>query len=40
MAFAVFEYRASSERGAGGARAHLDLVGAGTLLSVLIYVVF
>ena len=39
MAFAAFEYRALRGRGSGGARAHLVLVGAGTLASVLIYVV-
>ena len=39
MAFAVFEYRAQRGRGTGGARTHLNLVGAGTLVSVLIYVV-
>lgn len=38
MAFAALEYRASRERGSG-ARTHLALVGAGTLVSVLIYVV-
>ena len=40
MAFAALEYRASRERGTGGAPTHLTLVGAGTLVSVLIYVVF
>ena len=40
MAFAALEYRASRERGTGGASTHLTLVGAGTLVSVLIYVVF
>ena len=39
MAFAAFEYRALRGRGAGGAWTHLGLVGAGTLVSVLIYVV-
>ena len=39
MAFAAFEYRALRWRGAGGAWTHLGLVGAGTLVSVLIYVV-
>ena len=39
MAFAAFEYRALRGRGAGGAWSHLGLVGAGTLVSVLIYVV-
>lgn len=37
MAFAAFEYRALTKRGAGGARTHLALVGAGTLASALIY---
>jgi DMSO/TMAO reductase YedYZ heme-binding membrane subunit len=37
--FAAFEYRALRARGAGGAGTHLGLVGAGTLVSVLIYVV-
>ena len=36
---AAFEYRALRGRGKGGAWTHLDLVGAGTLVSVLIYVV-
>ena len=40
MAFAALEYRASRERGTGRAPTHLTLVGAGTLVSVLIYVVF
>jgi DMSO/TMAO reductase YedYZ heme-binding membrane subunit len=39
MAFAAFEYRALRARGAGGAWTHLGLVGAGTLVSVLIYAV-
>ncbi len=39
MAFAAFEYRALRGRGAGGARTHLALVGAGTLASALIYAV-
>ena len=39
MAFAAFEYRALRARGAGGAGAHLGLVGAGTFVSVLIYAV-
>lgn len=38
MAFAAFEYRALTKRGAVGARTHLALVGAGTLASALIYV--
>ena len=37
MVFAAFEYRALRKRGAGGARTHLVLVGAGTLVSALIY---
>jgi len=39
MVYAAFEYRALRRRGAGGARTHLVLVGAGTLASALIYVV-
>jgi len=39
MAFTALEYRASRSRGAGGARSHLALVGAGTLVSALIYLV-
>ena len=39
MAFAAFEYRALRGRSLGGAWSHLGLVGAGTLVSVLIYVV-
>jgi len=39
MVFAAFEYRALRGRGTGGARTHLALVGAGTLVSALIYVV-
>jgi hypothetical protein len=39
MAFAAFEYRALRGRSIGGAWSHLGLVGAGTLVSVLIYVV-
>lgn len=38
MAFAALEYRASRGRGTGAARSHVALVGAGTLVSVLIYV--
>lgn len=39
MVFAAFEYRALRGRGKGGARTHLGLVGAGTLVSALIYAV-
>lgn len=38
MVYAAFEYRALRKRGASGARTHLVLVGAGTLVSALIYV--
>jgi DMSO/TMAO reductase YedYZ heme-binding membrane subunit len=37
--FAAYEYRALRGRSMGGAWSHLGLVGAGTLVSVLIYVV-
>ena len=40
MAFAAFEYRALRGRSMAGTWSHLGLVGAGTLVSVLIYVVF
>ena len=40
MAFVLLEYRASDERTAGAARSHLTLVGAGTLVSAVIYAVF
>ncbi len=39
MAFAAIEYRALRRRAAAGARTHLALVGAGTLVSALIYAV-
>ena len=39
MAFAALEYRALRERASAGAGTHLALVGAGTLVSALIYVV-
>jgi len=39
MAFAAFEYRAQRGHGTGGARTHLTLEGAGTLVSALIYAV-
>ncbi len=39
MVYAAFEYRALRRHGAGEARTHLVLVGAGTLAAALIYVV-
>ncbi|MEJ7632618.1 MAG: ferric reductase-like transmembrane domain-containing protein, partial [Rubrobacteraceae bacterium] len=39
MVYAAFEYRRLRRHGAGGARTHLVLVGAGTLAAALIYVV-
>ena len=39
IVFTGFEYRALRERGAPGARAHLTLIGTGTLVAVLVYVV-
>jgi len=40
MVFTWFEYRALRGRGVPGARTHLTLIGAGTLVAALVYIVF